>query len=89
MVTFNYDRYLEQYLGVALRESYMLDDSAIRTQLATLRFIHVYGTIGGRPSTTTIDSGWHSNNPPPSDDGQLPELQEAPRHYGCKGRCDD
>lgn len=49
VVTFNYDRSLEQYLGVALRDSYMLDDSAIRTQLATLGFIHVYGTIGGRP----------------------------------------
>ena len=48
VVTFNYDRSLEQYLGVALRDTYTLDDSAIRTQLATLGFIHVYGTIGGR-----------------------------------------
>ena len=48
MVTFNYDRSLEQYLGVTLRESYELDDSATSTQLATLGFIHVHGTIGGR-----------------------------------------
>ena len=49
VVTFNYDRSLEQYLGMALRDSYALDQNAIKAQMETLKFIHVYGTVGGLP----------------------------------------
>ena len=46
IVTFNYDRSLEQYLGRALSVAGAKD---IRKRLSLLGFIHVYGTLGGRP----------------------------------------
>lgn len=45
IVTFNYDRSLEQYLGGALEEA----GEDVSKRLSSLGFIHVYGTLGGRP----------------------------------------
>lgn len=46
IVTFNYDRSLEQYLGRALAVAGATD---ISERLSSLGFIHVYGTLGHRP----------------------------------------
>lgn len=46
IVTFNYDRSLEQYLGRALQVTGVKD---ISKRMSSLGFIHVYGTLGGRP----------------------------------------
>ena len=51
IVTFNYDRSLEQYLGRALQVTGVKD---ISKRMSSLGFIHVYGTLGGRPY---IDKG--------------------------------
>ena len=46
LVTFNYDRSLERYLGRALQVTGVKD---ISKRMSSLGFIHVYGTLGGRP----------------------------------------
>ena len=51
IVTFNYDRSLEQYLGGALEVAGVED---VGERLSSLGFIHVYGTLGGIPY---IDEG--------------------------------
>jgi hypothetical protein len=46
IVTFNYDRSLEHYLYVALKNSFGLSDEQALALLGKLRIIHVYGQIG-------------------------------------------
>lgn len=50
IITFNYDRSLEQFLGHSLlRAGYGLSSDDVRKCLQHLEFIHPYGTLGGRP----------------------------------------
>ena len=49
IITFNYDRSLEHYLAMALRQIHHLNDVKIGESLRHLKFIHLYGTIGGQP----------------------------------------
>lgn len=49
IVTFNYDRSLEQYLGMALKDSYELSDREVEKRLQSLNIIHVHGTLGQPP----------------------------------------
>ena len=50
IVTFNYDRSLEQYLGMALQDSYeQLSDGDVQKRLQSLNIIHVHGTLGQPP----------------------------------------
>lgn len=47
VITFNYDRSLETYLGVAARNRYGLDDRGTSNLLSTIKIIHVYGSVAG------------------------------------------
>lgn len=49
IITFNYDRSLEHYLAMAIRRNYHANDVSIGESLKRLKFIHLYGTIGGQP----------------------------------------
>ena len=49
IVTFNYDRSLDQYLFIALSKRYRLDGTACAEMLSTLPLVHVYGQIGLLP----------------------------------------
>jgi len=46
VVTFNYDRSLEQFLHVAIRSTYGKGDEEVRERLSRLEFVHVYGSLG-------------------------------------------
>ncbi len=46
VVTFNYDRSLEQYLWRAFMRSFDLSSSEAREMLERIEFIHVYGDLG-------------------------------------------
>lgn len=46
IVTFNYDRSLEKYLHVSIKESYGKTDLEAAEKLETLKVIHVYGSLG-------------------------------------------
>lgn len=45
VVTFNYDRSLEQYLYTALKNSYGKDQQSVVEQLESIPIVHVYGQI--------------------------------------------
>ncbi len=47
VITFNYDRSLEHFLFVALKNSYGLSDEECGEQLKAVSIVHVYGTLGG------------------------------------------
>jgi hypothetical protein len=49
IITFNYDRSLEQYLFVALKNSYNLTDSECLRKLSSLPVLHVHGSFGSLP----------------------------------------
>lgn len=49
ILTFNYDRSLEEYLGRGLREAFGFDDESIKVCLSHLGMIHLYGSLGLRP----------------------------------------
>lgn len=49
IITFNYDRSLEEYLGRGLQHAFGFDDKSTMTCLRHLKMIHVYGTLGARP----------------------------------------
>ena len=79
IVTFNYDRSLEQYLGHALAAA---NTKNIGELLSSLGFIHVYGTIGGRPR---IDVSFRSYG-----DSEDPvEIREAAEGIRIINRNDD
>lgn len=46
IITFNYDRSLEQFLQLALESIYAKSPGEVRKKLQTLRIIHVYGDLG-------------------------------------------
>jgi len=47
VLTFNYDRSLEQYLLSAICSSYGKSEKEALEKLSTLKIIHVYGSLGG------------------------------------------
>jgi hypothetical protein len=47
VITFNYDRSLEHFLFLALKNSYGLSDEECSEQLKAVSIVHVYGTLGG------------------------------------------
>lgn len=49
IVTFNYDRSLEHFLFVHLKDKFGKDDGDIATQLKGLVFIHLHGQLGTLP----------------------------------------
>lgn len=49
VVTFNYDRSLEQYLFSALKSRYGWSDEEAAEQLSVINFVHVHGTLGALP----------------------------------------
>lgn len=49
IVTFNYDRSLEQYLFTALKHSYGKTDEECAKAVETIPIIHVYGSLGSLP----------------------------------------
>lgn len=49
IITFNYDRSLEEYLGRGLQHAFGFDDKSTMICLRHLKMIHVYGTLGPRP----------------------------------------
>ena len=79
IVTFNYDRSLEQYLGRALEVAGATD---ISERLSSLGFIHVYGTLGPRPYVDPVPR-------PYSDTDDLNALQEAAADIRIINREDD
>lgn len=50
VLTFNYDRSLEQYLFTALRNSYGQTESECAKKLRSLPIIHLYGQLGELPA---------------------------------------
>jgi hypothetical protein len=50
VLTFNYDRSLEQYLFTALRNAYGKSAGECAEKLRSLPIIHLYGQLGGLPS---------------------------------------
>lgn len=46
IVTFNYDRSLEKFLHVSIKESYGKNDAEAADKLKTLKIVHVYGSLG-------------------------------------------
>lgn len=49
VVTFNYDRSLEHYIFEGLKNSFNLDDEDCRRAISSIRFIHIYGSLGKLP----------------------------------------
>lgn len=49
VVTFNYDRTLEEYLAQALANSYSLKDDQVEDLLGAVPIIHVHGVLGNHP----------------------------------------
>jgi hypothetical protein len=49
VVTFNYDRSLEHYLFESVKNSFNLDDRGCQQSLQSIKFIHVYGSLGKLP----------------------------------------
>jgi hypothetical protein len=47
IITFNYDRCIEQFLSIALASFYRVDFNEARAATETLAVTHVYGTLGG------------------------------------------
>ena len=52
VVTFNYDRSFEQYLLRAIMATYGVPEVGALERLATLRIVHVYGSLGGAFSSS-------------------------------------
>ncbi len=46
IITFNYDRSLEQYLLVALMSAYGRNEAEALSKLRSLNILHIYGTLG-------------------------------------------
>lgn len=63
IVTFNYDRCIEQFLYYALQRYYRLSEQETRDALARLKIVHVYGKVGRLP--------WQSGNEPSIPYGDL------------------
>lgn len=55
VITFNYDRSFEQYLFIALKNSYNKSDKECAEKLNKLPIVHVYGSLGELP--------WQSGTP--------------------------
>jgi len=53
IITFNYDRSLEQYLLVALRNSYNKSETQCAEELGKIPIIHVHGSLGSLPWQST------------------------------------
>ncbi|MHC4328100.1 MAG: hypothetical protein ACYSWW_08280 [Planctomycetota bacterium] len=49
VITFNYDRSLEQYLFIALKNSYNKSDEECAEKLAKFPIVHVHGSLGQLP----------------------------------------
>lgn len=49
VITFNYDRSLEQYLFIALKNAYGKDENDVSKVLSKLNFVHVHGQLGYLP----------------------------------------
>jgi len=49
IITFNYDRSLEQFLFTAMKNSYGRPERDVSEQLRTMLIIHVHGTLGPLP----------------------------------------
>jgi hypothetical protein len=58
VITFNYDRSLEQYLFIALKNSYNKSDKECAEKLDKFPIVHVHGSLGALP--------WQSGTPDPS-----------------------
>ncbi len=56
VITFNYDRSLEQYLFIALKYSYGKTDEECSEQLKNIPIIHVHGSLGWLPWQSTTNS---------------------------------
>ena len=49
IITFNYDRSLEHYLFVSLKNTYGKDDEAVAGLLNKMAIVHIYGQLGRHP----------------------------------------
>lgn len=49
IITFNYDRSLEFYLFRAIKARYNMEDKEVTDALASIKFIHVHGSLGKLP----------------------------------------
>ena len=49
IITYNYDRSLEQYLFIALRAAFNLKSSECRTLMKSIPIIHMHGDLGALP----------------------------------------
>ena len=49
IITFNYDRSLEEYLFQRLKHSHGMSDSDCATQLSMIKIVHVHGSLGPLP----------------------------------------
>ncbi len=82
IINFNYDRCLEQYLFLALKNYYTIDDNKVAEKLGNLKIFHPYGKIGSLPwekiedDMCPIEFGGQPNN------GQLLELAKQIRTFG-------
>lgn len=57
IITFNYDRSLEQYLSTALRNSYDLGEQDVAAVMTAIPIEHVYGSLGILPWQDQEGSG--------------------------------
>lgn len=60
IICFNYDRCIEQFLFIALRRYFAMDEDTARIAMTGLKIVHPYGTVGGLPwrsETDTIEFG--------------------------------
>lgn len=62
VITFNYDRSLEQFLFTALRSSYGKTDNEVAAQLDQLPIIHVYGQLSRLPWQEATGRAYTHNN---------------------------
>lgn len=55
IITFNYDRSIEQYLFTALKNSYGRDDNECSQKLGKIPIVHVHGSLGRLPWQPAVD----------------------------------
>lgn len=56
IITFNYDRCIENHLHQALVNYYNIDNEQATALLSSLRIFHTYGSLGSLPTTNKIGS---------------------------------
>lgn len=64
ILTFNYDRSIEEYLFTALKFSYNRDDEATKEVLRRIPIVHLHGQLGVHPAMSddpSISRGYGSN----------------------------